>query len=167
MARKQKSMLTDWDWSTLVSSWRYYFLRGSIAASMFPGELVERYFGPKSKYTDEDRERIAHQFVNIDFVEGNLDYDTMFSKDESRLHDNREEYRKLWLYLNGYLYGFSKVVTLYKGETKTHDAFKHNGKWVGVDAYVSNPFVDMTICDECIVEIDGQKVGNVKKESRS
>ena len=60
----KKKTLTDWDWKTLVASWRYYEHGHTISSCMFPHEIVKRFF--TGAYDEESCKRIARQFVEND-----------------------------------------------------------------------------------------------------
>lgn len=58
-------ILTNWEWTTLVASWRYYEHRSSITAETFPADIVSRFWG-SGRYSREVLDKIAHQFAVVD-----------------------------------------------------------------------------------------------------
>lgn len=63
--QKKIQSLSDWEWTTLIGSWRYYETRRSIVAATFPADIVERFWG-SGRYADFVLDRIARQFAVVD-----------------------------------------------------------------------------------------------------
>ena len=128
-----KKKLTDWDWTTLVAAWRYYEHRHTITSSMFPHEIVMRFF--TGKYDAESCKRIAHQFVEIDHHDGPDDKISGWGGDDIFGESDRRAWRLLYSYLYAYLYGFKTAkVTLY-GKIGLVEVFSADGKWYSREGY--------------------------------
>ena len=126
--RKPETLLTDWDWATLVASWRYYEHRATIASATFPAALVARYFSRRAPYTDIDRKRIATQFALVDH--GLLKDHEWDGASEC----DRRPWCKLYSFLEAYAHD---DFMLYKG----HRIFWcfATGRFYPVDEYVASP----------------------------
>lgn len=73
--QKKIQALSDWEWTTLVASWRYFETRCSIVSDSFPADVVERFWG-SGRYTTSVLDRIARQFAVIDHgTNGEKDWD--------------------------------------------------------------------------------------------
>lgn len=120
-------MISMWDWETTVGAWRYYSHGGTIAAAMFPREMVQRYFGEagKKKWTDEDRDRIAVQFCKTDYPRQEKFPGTPLTK----------EWRECWAFLDAWLNGAWEVTVRYDGKEETVDCFKIDGEYRGMADY--------------------------------
>ncbi len=133
MSKKQKT-ISSWEWTTLVGAWRYYSNRSTIASSMFPAELVERYF--QGDYSVQDCERIARQFVHTDFrSDGELSWASLSSVD-------RNPWCKLFAFLKAYLKGWEEINGIecfYCEATERH---------CPKDEYIKNPHVECYINKE-------------------
>ena len=139
---KKLKTLTDWDWTTLVASWRYYEHRTTISSSMFPGEIVQRFFS--GAYKEEECRRIARQFVEVDHLrEG----ESCWRDDKSLMNCDRVSWCKFYSFLKGYLDGFTIVVL--DGEDKIsgkhlHEEAKcffckYTERYYPVADYIGNP----------------------------
>lgn len=126
--RKPATLLTDWDWTTLVASWRYYEHRATIASATFPAALVARYFSRRAPYTDVDRKRIATQFALVDH--GLLKDHEWDGASEC----DRRPWCKLYSFLEAYAHD---DFLFYKG----HRIFWcwATGRFYPVDEYVASP----------------------------
>lgn len=156
MAKKKtaQSVLTDWEWSTLVAAWRYYEHRHTIASSMFPCEMIDRYFGSKSKATDEDRLRIANQFVNVDHMTGpDSDIDGWPIK-QGPFDDDARTWRKMWFFLDAVARPkFASVHAKGNGRDEWVECFRCDGKWIPKERYISNPYIDCRVPEEFVKEV--------------
>lgn len=145
--------LDDWEWTTLVASWRYFEHRHTISSSMFPGDIIERFFGNGAKnWSDNARSRIAEQFVRVDHPRD----DTWINTGLSIIDNDMKEWRKLWNFLKSYLEGFCIVTVSFNGRTKNIPAFMSDGKWIPVDNYKSNPHIDCFIAEEYITKTESK-----------
>lgn len=129
---KSKS-LNDWDWTTLVAAWRYYEHRHTITASLFPHEIVTRFF--TGRYDDESCKRIARQFVEIDHRDGPDDEFSGWVGDDAFGASYRRAWRLLYFYLYSYLYGFKTAKVTINGKIGLVEVFRADGKWYARDGY--------------------------------
>lgn len=127
--------LTDWDWTTVVAAWRYYEHSHTIASAMFPHELVRRYWS--ADYSDEDRMRIARQFVDVDHFRG----------PDENLHGWRPSdhfgecdcraWRLLYWFLYAYCHHTTSVLHIVNVKTEGDiECFNADGKWYAVEGYL-------------------------------
>ena len=128
-----KKKLTDWDWTTLVAAWRYYEDRYTITSSMFPHEIVMRFF--TGKYDAESCKRIAHQFVEIDHYDGPDDKISGWVGDDTFGECYRKSWRLLYSYLYAYLYGFKTAKVTLDGKIGLVEVFLADGKWYAREGY--------------------------------
>ena len=127
MDTKKKS-LTDWDWTTLVASWRYYEHRHSITSSTFPHEIVLRFFC--GAYDAESCRKIARQFVEIDHRNGPDDKIDGWVGDDSFGSSDRRAWRLFYFYLFAWHYRcFSKARVTLGGKSRHVEVFNAEGKW--------------------------------------
>ena len=130
---KKLNKLSDWDWATLVASWRYYEHRHTIAASTFPHEIVTRFF--TGRYDDESCKRIARQFVEIDHRDGPDDEFSGWVGDNAFGASYRRAWRLLYCYLFAWLYGFSSAKVTIEGRSWRVEVFRAYGKWYARGGY--------------------------------
>ena len=129
----QKKSLTDWDWMTIVPSWRYYEHGHTITSSMFPHEIVTRFF--TGKYDDESCRRIAEQFVNVDHYAGPDDEISGWIEDGTFGECDRMAWRLFYFYLCAWIIGFRTAkVTLY-GKSGRIKVFSADGMWYAKEGY--------------------------------
>ena len=131
--KTQKNKLTDWDWTTLVASWRYYEHGHTITSVMFPHEIVKRFF--TGKYDDDSCKRIAHQFVEIDHDNGPDDRISGWVGDDSFGEIDRMAWRLFYSYLYAYLYGFKTSKVTLDGKIGLVEVFRAYGKWYSREGY--------------------------------
>ena len=129
----KKKTLTDWDWTTLVASWRYYEHRQTIASCMFPHEIVKRFF--LGGYDDESCHRIARQFVEIDHRLGPDNKLDGWVGDDAFGASNRKAWRLFYFYLSAWLYGFTKARVTLGGRSGHVDVFHADGNWYAREGY--------------------------------
>ena len=131
----KKKTLTDWDWTTLVASWRYYEHRHSITSAMFPHEIVKRFF--TGEYDEESCKRIARQFVEIDHRYGPDDKISGWVGDDAFGASDRKAWRLFYFYLNAWINGFSKAKISIRGRiwNKRVEVFNADGKWYAREVY--------------------------------
>ena len=132
MARKLKK-LSDWDWTTLVAAWRYYEHRHTITSSMFPHEIVTRFF--TGEYDEASCKRIAHQFVEIDHYNGPDNKISGWVGDNTFGECYRRAWRLLYSYLYAYLYGFKTAKVTLDGKSGRVEVFRAYGKWYSREGY--------------------------------
>ena len=144
----EKKTLTDWDWTTLVASWRYYEHGHTITSAMFPHEIVTRVF--TGKYEQESCLRIARQFVEVDHRLGpDHKYDGWVGDDAFGASD-RKAWRLFYFYLCAWNYGFTTANVTINGKSDRVDVFRADGKWyarVGYERFGTNvaPYEDVEI----------------------
>ena len=130
---KKKSM-TDWDWTTLVASWRYYEHGHTIASSMFPHEIVKRFF--TGEYDEESCRRIARQFVYVDHFDGPDDKMSGWVGDDAFGASDRRSWRIFYFYLFAWHYRcFPKATTTLGGKDTHVELFNADGKWYAKEGY--------------------------------
>lgn len=129
----KKNKLTDWDWTTLVAAWRYYEHRNTITSSMFPHEIVTRFF--TGKYDDDSCKRIAHQFVHIDHHYGPDDKISGWVGDGTFGDCDRRAWRLFYFYLSAWLVGFKTAKVTLDGKSGLVEVFRADGKWYAREGY--------------------------------
>ena len=131
---KSKS-LTDWDWTTVVAAWRYYEHRHTIESAMFPHELVRRYWS--SDYSDDDRMRIARQFVDVDHYRGPDENLYGWRPSDHFGECDCRAWRLFYWFLYAYCHHATSVLHIVNGKTEGDiECFKADGKWYAVKGYV-------------------------------
>lgn len=128
-----KKKLTDWDWTTLVAAWRYYEHGHTITSSMFPHEIVTRFF--TGKYDEESCRRIARQFVEIDHHYGPDDKISGWVGDDTFGEIDRMAWRLFYFYLFAWLYGFKTAKVTLDGKIGLVEVFLADGKWYAREGY--------------------------------
>lgn len=130
----KKKTLTDWDWTTLVASWRYYEHGHTIVSSMFPHEIVKRFF--TGSYDEESCRRIARQFVEIDHLHGPDDEIEGWVGEDEFGASERRAWRLFYFYLFAWHYRwFSKARVTIGGKSGRVEVFKADGKWYAKEGY--------------------------------
>ena len=129
----KKKTLTDWDWKTLVASWRYYEHGHTISSCMFPPEIVKRFF--TGAYDEESCKRIARQFVENDHCDGPDDKMSGWVWDKSSDECYRKAWRLFYFYLSAWLYGFTKARVTLGGRSGHVDVFHADGNWYAREGY--------------------------------
>ena len=137
----KKKALTDWDWKTLVASWRYYEHGHTISSCMFPHGIVKRFF--TGAYDEESCKRIARQFVENDHRLGPDNKLDGWVGDDAFGESNRKAWRLFYFYLNAWINGFSKakVSTLGRIGNERVEVFRDYGKWysrIGYERFGEN-----------------------------
>lgn len=142
----RQNRLSTWDWETLVAAWRYYEGRSTIAAAMFPGEIVQRFWGVDGlkRWDDSARKQIANQFVFVDHgIRG--------------LEDFRGEdgipWRLLYSFLRDWMAGFAKVRASDGNKEEVVECFLAFGEYYPAQQYIDNPFLKCIIPAEYIMEV--------------
>lgn len=153
----QKKALTDWDWTTLVASLRYYEHRHTIAAAMFPHEIITRFF--TGRYDYESCKRIARQFVEIDHYDGPDDKISGWVGDDSFGESYRRVWRLFYFYLRSWMSGFKTAKVTIEGRSGRVEVFRADGKWYAREGYEKfgddvSPYKDSEI-DFVSVEQEG------------
>jgi len=159
----KKLELSHWDWTVLVAAWRYYEYRSTIASSMFPAEIIERFF--RGDYESESCLRIARQFVEVDHHNGEKDWtDQKFA-----MSCDTTAWCKFYAFLKAYLNGFHHIHL--EGKDKTGkklnqdcEAFlcEYTKRWYPKDEYLINPHIEAFCPEEFIKTIDGFKFNKNK-----
>ena len=121
----KKKTLTNWDWKTLVASWRYYEHGHTISSCMFPHEIVKRFF--TGAYDEESCKRIARQFVENDHKDGPDDKMSGWVWDKSSDECYRNAWRLFFYYLKAWICCFSTAKV--KSIGGCEDVFFADGKW--------------------------------------
>lgn len=155
MARKKKpKKLSTWDWETLVASWRYYEHRHTIASSMFPAAIIERFWNPLDPYDKEEQRRIAHQFALVDhYSRGEEDWPL-----EGSLNDcDARPWRKFYGFCRAFAQDyFETAYGLVDGHDVEIKCFRANGRIYPVDRYIRNPYFEC-YCDESMLKRKSKK----------
>ena len=130
----EKKTLTDWDWETLVAAWRYYEHSNSITSSMFPHEIVLRFFC--GAYDEKSCKRIARQFVEIDHRNGPDDKIDGWVGNDAFGASDRKAWRLFYFYLFAWHYRcFSKARVTLGGKSGHVEVFNADGKWYAKEGY--------------------------------
>lgn len=140
---KQQKKLTDWDWTTLVASWRYYEYRSTIASSMFPEEIIERFFS--GEYSDESCMRIANQFAKIDHGRnGEEDW-----HDKLLMNCDIGPWTTFYAFCEAYCNGFTPIKIKNNGKEETFRGFycRTTGHWHDADMYIKHPHYPVPYLD--------------------
>lgn len=156
MKTKKKLELTNWDWETLVASWRYYENRCTITSSMFPCAMVKRFF--TGKYSDYAMRKIARQFAEVDHdIRGEEDWTAEW---RNLSGCDIIPWVKFYRFCEGFCKGFKTVTAVTtegtrKGMSVTIKAFHvdYNDRWYDVDGYMSNPHIESYIPNDWIKEV--------------
>ena len=142
--KREKEDFSDWDWTTLVASWRYYRYRSSSAAAGFPAKIVKRFFG--GDYSDKAKMQIAHQFACVDHKDDGADA-------WNQLADfNKKPWQKFYFFCKSYTEGFS---TAMMSDGKECEVF-YNPKadrWYCVDRYLDSPEIEYCVAKEDIANM--------------
>ena len=129
----KKKSLTDWDWTTLVASWRYYEHGHTIASAMFPHEIVKRFF--TGEYDEESCKRIAQQFVEIDHRIGPDDKWSGWVGNDAFGECDRKAWRLFYFYLSAWIHGFLRANVKIRGKSGLINVFCADGKWYSRKGY--------------------------------
>lgn len=145
--KTQKANLTGWDWATLVAAWRYYEHRHTIASAMFPYDMVERFWGKGTRYSDADRNRIARQFAKIDHgIKGEGDWTMWLKKGKDGEFDKDCQDTKVWTtfyqFCRGWIDGYAELTVSNGKRTETVKAFytEYTKRWTPVYGYIESPY---------------------------
>lgn len=130
---KKLKTLSNWDWATLVASWRYYEHGHSIASSMFPHEIVTRFF--TGKYDKYSCRRIARQFVEIDHRDGPDDEFSGWVGEDSFGESDRRVWRLFYFYLRSWISGFKTAKVMVDRKSGRVEVFLADGKWYARKGY--------------------------------
>lgn len=152
-----KDRLTNWEWSTLVASWRYYEYGHSIQSASFPGDILERFWGKNGQRTWSDRVRIqiARQFVEVDHGVRGIDDWELGSV--MTFDSDAHIWRKFYTFLKNYLVGTFLLVTVSDGKrTEVVQSFRYGEDLFPVEQYISNPWVSCRVPKEFMVKIEGE-----------
>lgn len=142
--KREKKGLSDWDWTTLVASWRYYRYRSSSAAAGFPAKIVERFFG--GDFSDEAKMRIAHQFAKVDQKDDGADA-------WNHLNDlNKKPWQKFYFFCKSYAEGFSTARMSDGSECEVFFNPKTD-RWHRVDKYIESPESEYWVAREDITNM--------------
>lgn len=150
--KKPIDKLTDWEWITLVASWRYYENRMTIASATFPENIIKRFF--QGSYSKRVCEQIARQFAETDHgMRGEEDW----TKDKYLRDCDKLEWTKFFRFCQGYVRGFHKVVLEIDDFSEEVDAFHvdWNDRWYPAKEYLECPYREIYCYPEYIVSIDG------------
>ena len=129
----KKKSLTDWDWITLVASWRYYEHGHTITSYSFPHEIVSRFF--TGYYNDKSCKKIARQFVEVDHFRGPDDKIDGWVGDDRFGECDRRSWRLFYFYLKAWLCGFQKAKVTVGGNSGIVEVFRADGKWYAREGY--------------------------------
>ncbi len=157
---KSKGKTLDiFEWKMLVGAWRYYESRKTIAASMFPGNIISEYF--TGKYSKETCTRIARQFSETDHGNGVNDWNWEEANDD-KWKLEYHSWLKFYAFCRAYWQGFTDiyVVSPWKqpndspNAPEVHEAFflETNGCWYPVKEYLKEPQNEIYIPSDWIIE---------------
>lgn len=130
---KNLKTISDWDWTTLVASWRYYEHRHTITSAMFPHEIVKRFF--TREYDDKSCKRIARQFVEIDHRNGPDDKINGWVGNDYIGEIDRKAWRLFYFYLSAWLSGFRTAKVTLDGISWHTKVFRADRKWYSREGY--------------------------------
>ena len=150
--KKPIDKLTDWEWTTLVASWRYYENRMTITSATFPEDVIKRFF--QGAYSTRICKQIANQFAIIDHsIRGEDDW----AKDKYLRDSDKRPWIKFFRFCQGHVAGFHKIVLEHEDVQREVDAFHvdWNDRWYPVKEYVERPYQEAYCAPEFIVSIDG------------
>ncbi len=155
-SKTRKKNIGSFEWDMLVGAWRYYENRSTITGSMFPGDIVKRYFG--GDYEDDECRRIAYQFAEDDHgISGALDW--CQDKDATVIKWKLDycPWLKFYEFCHGWCKGFENVQCLVVKDghqvKETVRAFylEATGRWYPVDEYLKYPYNEIYIPKETLV----------------
>lgn len=144
MAAKKKSRqnneiidtLSMWDWETLVASWRYFEYGMTASSAGFPHDIVSRFWGEGNNYTDNVRDTIANQFVNLDhYKTGESDWTG------KGMRCDRRAWTAFYRFCEAWMKGFTKIgVKRVDGKIERVDAFHTDFEdtWYVKDFYIAH-----------------------------
>jgi hypothetical protein len=125
----EKTQLTDWEWTLVWSSMRYFMGRQTIAAAMWPSDLVKNY----DKYLSQNQRDTIYRELNRYFEEYKQFGHPMVDSDH---------WERLMCYMdknNRYLVESQRTEN---GSTtiETHICFKHKEAYSPIDSYAKSPY---------------------------
>lgn len=138
--KREKKILTDWDWTTLVAAWRYYEYRSTISSAYFPTMIVERFF--RGDYSEETQRRIAHQFANVDHLHG---FGSAPRSGEKDWESKDDCYRRPWAKFYAFCWHFTRNWKIKRGVRCFH--CDTTGRDYPVAEYIKNPHVECWMPD--------------------
>lgn len=134
---KKIKELDNWEWSTLVASWRYYEYRMTIASATFPADIIGRFWR-SGRYSDEVLTTIARQFADVDHgLRGEEDW--MVGLNSTGLMDmDKRPWCKFHAFCHAWIHGFTEAVL---SDGKKYRLFysKYTRRWYPADAYIKWP----------------------------
>ena len=147
--------LNDWDWITLVASWRYYEHGSNIVSASFPEDILTRFWrktarGKPNHYSDKARWTIANQFANID-------HGTRGEEDWTRFKNVINEcyvgpWVRFYRFCEGFANGFHTIRTNGGHEYKAFRV-ELEAEWYEVENYIERTHMGFRIPEEVIAEI--------------
>jgi len=145
------------EFARLSGAWKYYEANKHLWASkMFPGELVEDYFGPGSNVSESSRRRIAYQFASGErpAEQEACDGD---EKRAAALKAAAWPWSALLAFCRQYMLGsFPTVVAvdMAAGLRERIKAFPCQDEWVPLEKYLANPFREWVIQPDMVSEVE-------------
>ena len=136
MKKELLKHIDDWEWTTLVASWRYYEHRMTITSASFPAMVVRHYF--RGQYDHDTMFKIANQFADIDHGR----HGERFWTEDKYLHEcDIKAWTKFYKFCFQFVHGWYEVL----GE----DCFKcdYTGKYYPVSEYIKNPHIECYMVD--------------------
>lgn len=156
--KKQKKIdhLSDWEWTTLVAAWRYYEHKHTIVSASFPCDIVSRFWGDGNPYSDEVRNRIAHQFVKIDHgTSGEKDWTMgLIPNARDAFKCDCSVWTTFFQFCRGWVDGYAELTVSDGKCTQTVKAFytEYTKKWTPMDGYIKHGQYSPYIPDEFIAK---------------
>jgi hypothetical protein len=138
----EKTELTDWEWTLVWSSMRYFMGRQTIASATWPADLIKNY---DTYFTQGQRGMIyreLNQYFNEYSAFGNPDIDS-------------EHWERLMHYMNKDNRYLVQAKYKEKGET-IEDAvicFKHKDVYCSVEKYAESPYHNWYMVPEYITNV--------------
>jgi hypothetical protein len=138
----EKTKLTDWEWTLVWSSMRYFMGRQTIASATWPADLIKNY---DTYFTQGQRDMIyreLNQYFNEYSAFGNPDIDS-------------EHWERLMHYMNKDNRYLVQAKYKEKGET-IEDAvicFKHKDVYCSVEKYAESPYHNWYMVPEYITNV--------------
>lgn len=144
MAKKniEKTVLTDWEWTLVWSSMRYFMGRQTIASAMWPADLLNNY----DRYLTQGQRGMIHRELKKHFEE--------FEAFGNPLIDS-EHWERLMHYMDSNNRYMVQAKYTQDGELfeDTAICFKWKDAYCPVDKYAKNPYHNWYVAPEFIINV--------------